>query len=169
MEGVVISAEASSPSAWSQRKGDSASRPASCAGDSRFDPRGRLRPRRPSTVTIAGDSPLPSTQAHQGQESRRELSNSSGSSAFPARAEKRALTGCTNCHTVERILNFEYTAERCSTHQAMARIRTTASQEAQIRASARHHRFVPNADKVAAYSQHQPQQGSRATAQDRAR
>jgi virginiamycin B lyase len=69
-------------------------------------------------------------------------------------AEKRALTGCTNCHTVERILTSTYNAEQMlEVIKRMAQYSNNSfHKKPQIRAEARDiNRFVPNADKVAAY------------------
>ena len=68
--------------------------------------------------------------------------------------QKRALTGCTNCHSVERILNSTYTADQFV--ETMKRMATYSNnsffKKPQIRQAARDlDRFVPNADKVAAY------------------
>jgi virginiamycin B lyase len=68
--------------------------------------------------------------------------------------QKRALTGCTNCHSVERILNSTYTADQFV--EVMKRMATYSNnsffKKPQIRQAARElDRFVPNADKVAAY------------------
>ena len=69
--------------------------------------------------------------------------------------QKRALTGCTNCHSVERILNSSYNAEEfLRRHQADgALFQQQLLQEAADprRGRATSTRFVPNADKVAAY------------------
>jgi streptogramin lyase len=70
------------------------------------------------------------------------------------RREKRALTGCTNCHTVERILTSKYNAEEMfDVIKRMAQYSNNSfHKKPQIRAEARDiNRFVPNAEKVAAY------------------
>src|SRR5262245_8223596 len=69
-------------------------------------------------------------------------------------AQKRALTGCTNCHTVERILTSKYTPEEMfEVIKRMAQYSNNSFHgKPQIRAEARDiNRFVPNAEKVAAY------------------
>src|SRR5262249_16984999 len=69
-------------------------------------------------------------------------------------AQKRALTGCTNCHSVERILNSAYDAEEfLAVIKRMATYSNNSlSRKPQIRAEVRDlNAFVPNADKVAAY------------------
>jgi streptogramin lyase len=69
-------------------------------------------------------------------------------------AQKRALTGCTNCHTVERILTSKYTPEEMfDVIKRMAQYSNNSFHgKPQIRAEARDiNRFVPNAEKVAAY------------------
>ena len=68
--------------------------------------------------------------------------------------QKRALTGCTNCHTVERILTSSHNAEEMlAVIKRMAQYSNNSFyKKPQIRAEARElDRFVPNADKVAAY------------------
>src|ERR1700722_4370907 len=68
--------------------------------------------------------------------------------------QKRALTGCTNCHSVERILNSSYNADEFV--DVMKRMATYSNnsffKKPQIRQAPRElDRFVPNADRVAAY------------------
>jgi virginiamycin B lyase len=68
--------------------------------------------------------------------------------------QKRALTGCTNCHSVERILNSSYNAEEfLAVIKRMATYSNNSlSRKPQVRAEARDlNAFVPNAEKVAAY------------------
>jgi len=68
--------------------------------------------------------------------------------------QKRALTGCTNCHSVERILNSTYNAAQLVETMKRMAIYSNNSffKKPQIRQAARElDRFVPNADKVAAY------------------
>ena len=68
--------------------------------------------------------------------------------------QKRALTGCTNCHTVERIMNSTHdTAEFLDTIRRMSTYSNNSfSMKPQIRQAPRDlDRFVPNAEKVAAY------------------
>ena len=68
--------------------------------------------------------------------------------------QKRALTGCTNCHSIQRILNSSYSADEFLT--IIKRMSTysnnSLSRKPQVRNAARDlNAFVPNADKVAAY------------------
>ena len=68
--------------------------------------------------------------------------------------QRRALTGCTNCHSVERDLNSTYTADQLV--DVMKRMATYSNnsffKKPQIRQAPRElDRFVPNADRVAAY------------------
>jgi virginiamycin B lyase len=68
--------------------------------------------------------------------------------------QRRALTGCTNCHSVERILNSSYNADELV--EVMKRMATYSNnsffKKPQIRQAPRElDRFVPNADRVAAY------------------
>jgi virginiamycin B lyase len=68
--------------------------------------------------------------------------------------QRRALTGCTNCHSVERILNSSYNADQLV--DVMKRMATYSNNsffmKPQIRQAARElDRFVPNAERVAAY------------------
>ncbi len=68
--------------------------------------------------------------------------------------QKRSLTGCTNCHSVERILNSSYNAEEFV--DVMKRMATYSNNsffmKPQIRQAARElDRFVPNAERVAGY------------------
>jgi streptogramin lyase len=68
--------------------------------------------------------------------------------------QKRALTGCTNCHSVARILNSSYNADEfLGIIKRMAQYSNNSlSRKPQIRAAARDiNAFVPNAEKVAAY------------------
>jgi streptogramin lyase len=69
-------------------------------------------------------------------------------------SQKRALTGCTNCHTVERIVTSKYNAQEfLEVIKRMAQYSNNSFyKKPQIRAEARDiNRFVPNAEKVAAY------------------
>src|SRR5207253_11214756 len=110
----------------------------------------------PKTVTLAADKPsridvkLAKTNNLSAQ-----LTNLEWMLSVPgADEQKRALTGCTNCHSVERILNSVYnTEEFLSVIKRMATYSNNSlSRKPQIRAEARDiNAFVPNADKVAAY------------------
>src|SRR5580704_10682475 len=68
--------------------------------------------------------------------------------------QKRALTGCTNCHSVARIFNSTYTADEfVQVMQRMAGYSNNSFfKKPQVRNAPRDLAiFVPNADKVAAY------------------
>ncbi len=68
--------------------------------------------------------------------------------------QKRALTGCTNCHSVERIFSSSYNADEFfEVIKRMAQYSNNSFyKKPQIRAEVRDiNRFVPNAEKVAAY------------------
>src|SRR5882724_7179562 len=110
----------------------------------------------PSTVTIAGDKPASlDLKLTKTKNLAAQLSNLEWILSVPGTdAEKRALTGCTNCHTVERILTSKYTAEEMlDVIKRMAQYSNNSfHKKPQIRAEARDiNRFVPNAEKVAAY------------------
>jgi sugar lactone lactonase YvrE len=110
----------------------------------------------PKTVTVAADQPaaidvkLVTTKNLAAQ-----LSNLEWILSVPGDdSQKRALTGCTNCHTVERILTSTHNAEEMlATIQRMAQYSNNSfHKKPQIRAEVRDiNRFVPNAEKVAAY------------------
>src|SRR3954468_19836389 len=111
---------------------------------------------RPSTVTVAGDKPVSlDLKLTKTKNLSAQLSNLEWILSVPGTdAEKRALTGCTNCHTVERILTSKYTAEEMfDVIKRMAQYSNNSfHKKPQIRAEARDiNRFVPNAEKVAAY------------------
>jgi streptogramin lyase len=110
----------------------------------------------PKSVTIAGgksaslDVKLVKTKNLAAQ-----LSNLEWILSVPGTdAQKRALTGCTNCHTVERILTSTHNAEQMyETIKRMAQYSNNSFHgKPQIRAEVRDiNRFVPEAEKVAAY------------------
>jgi virginiamycin B lyase len=110
----------------------------------------------PTTVTIAPDKPASvDLKLVKTRNLAPQLSNLEWILSVPGTdAEKRALTGCTNCHTVERILNSTYNAEEMlNVIKRMAQYSNNSFyKKPQIRAEVRDiNRFVPNADKVAAY------------------
>ena len=110
----------------------------------------------PTTVTIAGDKPASlDLKLTKTKNLAAQLSNLEWILSVPGTdAEKRALTGCTNCHTVERILTSKYNAEEMfDVIKRMAQYSNNSfHKKPQIRAEARDiNRFVPNAEKVAAY------------------
>jgi virginiamycin B lyase len=110
----------------------------------------------PKSVTLTGDKAatidlkLAKTKGLANQ-----LTNLEWMLSVPGSDEqKRALTGCTNCHSVERILNSTYNADEFL--QVIRRMSTYSnnsfSRKPQVRQAARDlNAFVPNADKVAAY------------------
>jgi virginiamycin B lyase len=109
-----------------------------------------------NTVTLAGGKPavvdvkLVKTKNLAGQ-----LTNQEWMHSVPgADDQKKALSGCTNCHTVERIVNSAYTADEfVQVMQRMARYSNNSFyKKPQARAVARNmEQFVPNTDKVAAF------------------
>jgi virginiamycin B lyase len=111
----------------------------------------------PKAVTIAADKPAQKIEVKLGKAHNlaAQLTNLEWMLSVPgADEQKRALTGCTNCHSVERILNSVYNAEEfLSVIKRMATYSNNSlSRKPQIRAEARDiNAFVPNADKVAAY------------------
>src|SRR5438876_3591446 len=110
----------------------------------------------PTTVTITGDKPASlDLKLTKTKNLAAQLSNLEWILSVPGTdAEKRALTGCTNCHTVERIVTSKYTAEEMlDVIKRMAQYSNNSFyKKPQIRAEVRDiNRFVPNADKVAAY------------------
>jgi streptogramin lyase len=110
----------------------------------------------PRTVTIAADKPAQiDVKLGKTKNLASQLTNLEWMLSVPGTDEqKRALTGCTNCHSVERILSSSHNAE-----EFMAVIKRMAtysnnslSRKPQVRAESRDiNAFVPNADKVAAY------------------
>jgi len=110
----------------------------------------------PKTVTLAGDKAasldlnLVPTKNLPAQ-----LTNMEWILSVPGDdSQKRALTGCTNCHTVERIVTSKYNAqEMFDVIKRMAQYSNNSfHKRPQIRAEVRDiNRFVPNAEKVAAY------------------
>jgi virginiamycin B lyase len=84
-----------------------------------------------------------------------QLSNQEWIHSVPgSKDEKRILSRCVNCHTVERVVSSKYTApELVSTMERMATYSNNSFfKKPQVRAMARDmERFAPNADKDAAY------------------
>ena len=110
----------------------------------------------PKTVTIAGDKAASiDLKLVKTKDLAPQLSNLEWILSVPGTdAERRALTGCTNCHTVERILTSKYNAqEMVDVIKRMAQYSNNSfHKKPQIRAQPRDiNRFVPNAEKVAAY------------------
>src|SRR5215470_7104432 len=110
----------------------------------------------PKTVTVAGDKAASvDVKLVPTKNLASQLSNLEWILSVPGDdSQKRALTGCTNCHTVERILTSKYNAEEMfEVIKRMAQYSNNSfHRKPQIRAEARDiNRFVPNAEKVAAY------------------
>jgi streptogramin lyase len=110
----------------------------------------------PKTVTISGDKAASiDLKLGKTKDLAPQLSNLEWILSVPGTdAERRALTGCTNCHTVERILTSKYNAqEMLDVIKRMAQYSNNSfHKKPQLRAQARDiNRFVPNAEKVAAY------------------
>src|SRR3984893_1229415 len=111
----------------------------------------------PKSVTVASDKPAEiDVKLGKTKNLSAQLTNLEWMLSVPGGDDqKRALTGCTNCHSVERILNSSYNADEFV--DVMKRMATYSNNsffmKPQIRQDARElDRFVPNADKVAAYS-----------------
>ena len=110
----------------------------------------------PKSVALAGDQPAKiDVKLVKSRNLPAQLTNLEWMLSVPGSDEqKRALTGCTNCHSVARILNSAYNAE-----EFLAVIRRMAtysnnslSIKPQVRAEARDlNAFVPNAERVASY------------------
>ena len=110
----------------------------------------------PASVTLAAGAPA--TVAMNLVKTRNlaaQLSNREWITSVPGTDDQRqALSGCVNCHTVERIINSKYDAEGML--DVIRRMATYSNNsfhmKPQIRAEARDiDRFVPGAAKVAAY------------------
>jgi virginiamycin B lyase len=110
----------------------------------------------PKTVTLAGDKPANiDVKLVKTRNLASQLTNLEWMLSVPGTDDqKKALTGCTNCHSVERILNSAYNAdEMYEVIKRMAQYSNNSFyKKPQIRAEVRDiNRFVPNAEKVAAY------------------
>jgi virginiamycin B lyase len=110
----------------------------------------------PKTVTIAAEKPAQiDVKLGTTKNLAAQLTNLEWMLSVPGSDEqKRALTGCTNCHSVERILNSSYNAEEfLAVIKRMATYSNNSlSRKPQVRAEVRDlNAFVPNAEKVAAY------------------
>jgi virginiamycin B lyase len=110
----------------------------------------------PKTVTItAGKAATIDVKLAKTKNVAAQLTNLEWMLSVPGSEEqKRALTGCTNCHSVQRILNSVHDADEFL--QVIKRMATysnnSLSRKPQVRAATRDiNAFVPNADKVAAY------------------
>jgi len=110
----------------------------------------------PKSLTVAGEQPVSiDVKLVPTKNLAAQLSNLEWILSVPGDdSQRRALTGCTNCHTVERILTSKYNAEEMfEVIKRMAQYSNNSfHRKPQIRAEARDiNRFVPNAEKVAAY------------------
>ena len=160
MEGVVVSAKKGivTVSVVSNDKGEF-SFPASKlgAGDYALSIRATgYNLEGPKSVTIAGDKAANiDVKLVKTRNLASQLTNLEWMMSVPGTDDqKKALTGCTNCHSVERILNSTYNAdEMFDVIKRMAQYSNNSFyKKPQIRAAARDiNRFVPNAEKVAAY------------------
>ena len=109
----------------------------------------------PKTVTIADKPGAIDVKLVKTRNLAAQLTNLEWMMSVPGTDdEKKALTGCTNCHSVERILASSYNAdEMLEVIKRMAQYSNNSFyKKPQIRAEVRDiNRFVPNAEKVAAY------------------
>jgi virginiamycin B lyase len=110
----------------------------------------------PQSVTLAGDAPAAiDVKLVKTKNLADQLTNLEWMISAPGTDDqKRALTGCTNCHSVERIFNSTYTADEfLQVMQRMAGYSNNSFfKKPQVRNAPRDLAvFVPNADKVAAY------------------
>jgi streptogramin lyase len=110
----------------------------------------------PKSVTVAAGKPASiGVKLGKAPNVAAQLTNLEWMLSVPGSDEqKRALTGCTNCHSVERIVRSYHTADEfMQIIQRMAHYSNNSfSKKPQIRQAARDiNAFVPNADKVAAY------------------
>ncbi len=110
----------------------------------------------PKTVSIAADKPSSvEVKLNKSKNIASQMSNLEWMLSAPGTDEqKKALTGCTNCHSVERIVQSSYNAEEfLDVIKRMAQYSNNSFyKKPQIRAEVRDiNRFVPNAEKVAAY------------------
>jgi hypothetical protein len=109
----------------------------------------------PRTVTIAADKPAQiDVTLGKTKNLASQLTNLEWMLSVPGTDEqKRALTGCTNCHSVERILSSSHNAEE---FMAVIKRMATYSNNSLSRscrcAPSRAHQCSCPADKVAAYS-----------------
>jgi virginiamycin B lyase len=110
----------------------------------------------PKSVNIAGDKAVNiDIKLGKTKNLAAQLSNQEWISSVPGDdSQRRALTGCTNCHTVERIVTSTHNAEQM--YEVIKRMATYSNNsfhaKPQVRAEVRDiNRFVPNAEKVAEY------------------
>ena len=110
----------------------------------------------PKTLSIAADKAATlDVKLNKTRNLASQLTNLEWIISAPGTDEQRkALSGCTNCHSVERIMNSAYDADEFfEVIKRMAQYSNNSFyKKPQIRAEVRDiNRFVPNAEKVAAY------------------
>ena len=110
----------------------------------------------PKTVSIAADAPATlDLKLIKTRNLASQMTNLEWITSAPGTDEQRkGLSNCTNCHSVERIVSSAYNAEEMlEVIKRMAQYSNNSFyKKPQIRAEVRDiNRFVPNADKVAAY------------------
>ena len=110
----------------------------------------------PSSVTLGGGAPVDlDLKLVKTRNLAAQLSNLEWITSVPGTDDqRRALSGCVNCHTLERIINSKHDAEAML--EVIRRMATYSNNSfhamPQIRAEARDlERFVPGTAKVAAY------------------
>src|SRR3954463_2527125 len=103
----------------------------------------------PKSVTVAADKPAAiDVKLVKTKNLAAQLTNLEWMMSVPGTDDqKKALTGCTNCHSVERIVNSSYNAEEF--YEVIKRMAQYSNnsfyKKPQIRAAARDiNRFVPN-------------------------
>ncbi len=109
----------------------------------------------PSSVTLAGAPVAVDLKLTKTRNIAAQLSNLEWILSVPGTdQQKRALTGCINCHTLERVIDNKHDA--AAWMDVIRRMATYSNNsfhlKPQVRKAARDlNRFVPNAEKVAAY------------------
>ena len=159
MEGVVVSAKKGivTVSVVSNDKGEfSFPRGKLAAGDYALSIKaGGYDLEGPKTVTLTDQPRAIDLKLVKTQNLAAQLTNQEWIHSVPGTTEqKRILSRCVNCHSIERVVTSKYTAEEMI--KVMERMATYSNNsfflKPQVRAIARDmERFVPNADKDAAY------------------
>jgi streptogramin lyase len=110
----------------------------------------------PKSVTLAAGTPASiDVKLAKAKNLSAQLTNLEWMQSVPGTDDqKKALTGCTNCHSVERIVNSTHDAKEF--YEVIKRMATYSNNsfymKPQVRKEARDiNRFVPNAEKVAEY------------------
>jgi virginiamycin B lyase len=159
MEGVVVSAKKGivTVSVVSNDKGEF-SFPASklAAGDYALSVKaGGYDLDGPKQITLAGKPQAIDVKLVKTKDITPQLSNQEWIHSVPgSKDEKRILSRCVNCHSIERVVTSKYTGpELVATMERMATYSNNSFfMKPQVRAMARDmERFAPNADKDAAY------------------